>query len=522
MAAYLSALLVCMKPLNLLLIFAMVALGIVFGAIPGLSATLGIALLLPITFGLSTETSFVMLLAIWIGGVSGTFISAVLIGIPGSSSAIATCFDGYPMTQKGQASKALGIGMTASFIGTVCSVAIATVLSPVIAEAALHLGPWEYFSLCFCAITLIASLSKGNIFKGIMSAGIGLLMGCVGMDPINGATRFTFGNVYLTSGISTVAQMLGMFAMCQIIRDNAKGEAKMPDVDVKNMKGLGIGFKDIIENSKTIIFAFASGLWIGFLPGMGSGISNMVAYGYAKGISKDPESFGKGNPAGVWASETANNASLGGALIPMMALGIPGDGITAMLIAGLTIHGLQAGPLFMTEQPDLAMLIFACVMVSAIVTYLIQIVTKRWFPYILKIPYHYLYTVILVISFIGGYAGDHGRPHRPLPHTVHVRLRAVARHAGTVPAVPVHERCRSAHQPAGAGVHPVQQAGAVLPSGHQLRPRQLCPLLYPSHLPDPADHLGTLRVLALHLRSSEGEEGGKEPCPHCRKCGRER
>ena len=281
--------------------------------------------------------------------------------------------------------------------------AIATVLSPVIAEAALHLGPWEYFSLCFCAITLIASLSKGNIFKGIMSAGIGLLMGCVGMDPINGATRFTFGNVYLTSGISTVAQMLGMFAMCQIIRDNAKGEAKMPDVDVKNMKGLGIGFKDIIENIKTIIFAFASGLWIGFLPGMGSGISNMVAYGYAKGISKDPESFGKGNPAGVWASETANNASLGGALIPMMALGIPGDGITAMLIAGLTIHGLQAGPLFMTEQPDLAMLIFACVMVSAIVTYLIQIVTKRWFPYILKIPYHYLYTVILVISFIGGY-----------------------------------------------------------------------------------------------------------------------
>ena len=237
----------------------------------------------------------------------------------------------------------------------------------------------------------------------IMSAGIGLLMGCIGMDPINGATRFTFGNVYLTSGISTVAQMLGMFAMCQIIRDSAKGEAKMPDVNIRDMKGLGIGFRDIIENIKTIFFAFASGLWIGFLPGMGSGISNMVAYGYAKSISKEPETFGKGNPAGIWASETANNASLGGALIPMMALGIPGDGITAMLIAGLTIHGLQAGPLFMTEQPDLAMLIFACVMISAIVTYLIQIVTKRWFPYILKIPYHYLYSVILVISFIGGY-----------------------------------------------------------------------------------------------------------------------
>lgn len=403
MAEYLHALTICLQPINLLLITAMVSLGIVFGAIPGLSATLGIALLLPITFGLSTETSFVLLLAIWIGGVSGTFISAVLIGIPGSSSAIATCFDGFPMTKNGQAGKALGVGMTASFIGTVGSVALATVLSPVIAEFALHLGPWEYFSLCFCAITLIASLSKGNIFKGIMAAGIGLMMGCIGMDPINGANRFTFGNAYLSSGISTVAHMLGMFAMCQIIRDSAKGEASMPEANVGEMKGIGVGFKDIIENWKTILFAFASGLWIGFLPGMGSGISNMVAYGYAKSISKDPESFGKGNPAGVWASETANNASLGGALIPMMALGIPGDGITAMLIAGLTIHGLQAGPLFMTEQPDLAMLIFACVMVAAIVTYLVQIATKRWFPYILKVPYHYLYTVILVICYIGGY-----------------------------------------------------------------------------------------------------------------------
>ena len=403
MAAYLSALLVCMKPLNLLLIFAMVALGIVFGAIPGLSATLGIALLLPITFGLSTETSFVMLLAIWIGGVSGTFISAVLIGIPGSSSAIATCFDGYPMTQKGQASKALGIGMTASFIGTVCSVAIATVLSPVIAEAALHLGPWEYFSLCFCAITLIASLSKGNIFKGIMSAGIGLLMGCIGMDPINGATRFTFGNVYLTSGISTVAQMLGMFAMCQIIRDNAKGEAKMPDVDVKNMKGLGIGFKDIIENSKTIIFAFASGLWIGFLPGMGAALSNMVSYATAKNSSKHPEEFGTGIPDGIWAPEVANNASVGGAVIPMIALGIPGDGTTAMLLGGLTIHGIQPGPLMQQNNPVFTYMIFLSALLAAILCLLVEIFGIRWFPKLLDAPYHFLYPAILALCLLGVY-----------------------------------------------------------------------------------------------------------------------
>ena len=159
MADYLNAILVCLNPVNLILIIAMVSLGIVFGAIPGLSATLGIALLLPITFGLSTTTSFVLLLAIWIGGVSGTFISAVLIGIPGSSSAIATCFDGYPMTKNGQAGKALGIGMPASFIGSIFSILLATVLSPLIAILALKLGPWEYFSLCFCAIALTASLS---------------------------------------------------------------------------------------------------------------------------------------------------------------------------------------------------------------------------------------------------------------------------------------------------------------------------------------------------------------------------
>ena len=163
MSFYLAGLATCLQPLNLLLIAAVVIVGIIFGAIPGLSATLGISLLLPVTFGLSTTTSFIVLLAMWIGGVSGTFISAVLIGIPGSSSSIATCFDGYPMTLKGKASRALAIGMTASFIGTVASVLIATVVAPLIADLALMLGPWEYFSLCFCAITLVAALDRKSV-----------------------------------------------------------------------------------------------------------------------------------------------------------------------------------------------------------------------------------------------------------------------------------------------------------------------------------------------------------------------
>ena len=373
MSFYLAGLATCLQPLNLLLIAAVVIVGIIFGAIPGLSATLGISLLLPVTFGLSTTTSFIVLLAMWIGGVSGTFISAVLIGIPGSSSSIATCFDGYPMTLKGKASRALAIGMTASFIGTVASVLIATVVAPLIADLALMLGPWEYFSLCFCAITLVAALSKGNIWKGIMAAGIGLFLGCVGLDPITGVARY------------------------------AKGQGKLPEVKKSDLHGFGITMKDIVTHIPTILRSFFIGLWIGFLPGMGSGISNMVAYGQAQQASKHPEEFGQGCDDGVWASEVSNNSSLGGAMIPMMALGIPGDGITAMLIAGLTIHGLQAGPLFMTQQPDLCYLMFACVLVSAIITFVLEIVFKRYLPLILRIPYHFLYSVILTICYIGAF-----------------------------------------------------------------------------------------------------------------------
>lgn len=272
--------------------------------------------------------------------------------------------------------------MTASFLGTVVSVIIATIVAPIIANIALMLGPWEYFSLCFCAITLVAALSKGSIWKGIMAAGIGLLLGSVGLDPITGVARYTFGNHYLDSGLSTVCQMLGMFALARIVVDYGKGSGKLPEVKKSDLHGFGITVKDYINCFPTILRSFLIGLWIGFLPGMGSGISNMVAYGQARAASKHPEEFGQGADEGVWASETANNASLGGAMIPMMALGIPGDGITAMLIAGLTIHGLQAGPLFMQNQPDLCYLMFACVLISAIITFLLEAVFKRWLIWI--------------------------------------------------------------------------------------------------------------------------------------------
>ncbi|MGE4353880.1 MAG: tripartite tricarboxylate transporter permease [Oscillospiraceae bacterium] len=406
MSAFLSALLVCLQPMHLLLILGSAILGIIFGAIPGLSGGLGMILLLPLTFGMDTATGFCMLLGMYVGGVSGSFIAAVLVGIPGSASSIATCFDGYPMSQKGETSRALGLGIIGSFIGTFFSVLIAIFLSRPIADLALKLGPWEYFSLCFLAITLVASLSKGSTAKGLLAAGVGLLAASIGMDPVTASIRFTFGSVNFMGGINMISAMLGVYALQQVASNLAHGSQSMPDVTASNVKGIGVRRSDFTENAGLIIQSFLVGLWIGFLPGMGSGLSNMVSYAYAKSSSKHPEEFGTGCPAGILASEVSNNASIGGALIPMISLGIPGDVPTALLISGLIIHGLQPGPLLFTSNPEIVYLVFACVLVATVLVLGFQLFSKRWFPYLLKAPYHYLYSAILLMCFVGAYTAS--------------------------------------------------------------------------------------------------------------------
>lgn len=403
MENYFAALGVCLQPAHLALLFVCVVAGITFGAIPGLNGSLGISLLLPITFGLSNNASFAMLCGMYVGGVSGGFISAVLLGIPGTPSAIATCYDGYPMSQKGETARALALGIIGSFIGEVLAILIASALCTVIADLALMLGPWEYFSLCVCAISLVAALSKGRMAKGLMAASIGLLLSCVGLDPITGYARFTFGNRFLTGGIDMTALMLGAYALSQIAKSYAKGNQKLQAAEVKKIRGLGVKWKDFTSNIKTIFSSLMIGLWIGFLPGMGSALSNMVSYSFAKSTSKEPEKFGTGCAEGILASEVANNAATGGALIPMIALGIPGDSATALLLGALTIHGLTAGPLMIQQNPVTSYMIFAYMLIGSILVVAIELIAKRWFPNILRIPYHYLYTAILVMCFIGAF-----------------------------------------------------------------------------------------------------------------------
>ena len=404
MQAYLQALGILLQPANFLVMYVCALVGCVLGAIPGLSGGLGITLLLPMTFALNTHLSFAMLIGMYVGGVSGSFIAAVLVGIPGSASSIGTCYDGYPMTKNGKAAKALSIGITGSFIGTFVSIIVAMLCSGAIADIALKLGPWEYFSLCLMAITMVIGLSNGSIFKGLMAAFLGLFLSTVGADKVTNQLRFTFGNTNLYGGINMVCLLMGTFALQQVATAYAKGQQEMPPVDTSSLKGFGLTLKDFTSNAKTILVSLAIGLFIGFLPGMGSGISNLIAYGQAKKMDKHPEKFGTGYEPGVWATEVANNAGVGGALIPMISLGIPGDGTTVLLLSAMTIKGLQAGPMFIQTNPVLAALIFLIVLISAILIFFTELGTKRWFPYLLKAPYHYLFSAIMMICFMGSFS----------------------------------------------------------------------------------------------------------------------
>lgn len=401
-----SLMLSFLTPEHILLALFGSVLGIIFGAVPGLSGVTAITILMPVTFSMAPETGIIMLVSIWIGSTSGGLISAILLGIPGTTASIATCFDGYPMSQKGQSVKALGAAIISSFIGTVGSLIVAAVLCPFIAKYAVMLGPWELFSLCFCAIILVVTISKGDMWVGLMSAFLGMLLSSFGYDPLCGTARFSFGIRQIQSGIGLTAFCMGILAVSNVMANFARGETKSPDVSMKGVKGFGITLKEMKDNLVNIIRSFGIGLWIGFLPGMGAGLSNIVAYAQAKSASKHPEEFGKGSLEGIIAPEVANNASVGGAIIPMITLGIPGDTVTSLLLGGLLIHGIEAGPLLMTNSAGYVNALFFAAIFAAILVLFLQFFGMRTFPFILRLPFKYLFSAIAMLCFIGTYSSQ--------------------------------------------------------------------------------------------------------------------
>lgn len=403
MSDVIAALGLLFQPGTLIMCFAGMMVGVILGAIPGLAAGLALTVMLPISFTMPSTQAFALLVSIWVGGCSGSFIGSILLGIPGTPSSLATTFDGYAMTKKGEASRALSIGTLSNFMGTAPSIIIAMIACPLIAAIAVKMGPWEYFALSFMAITLVVSISKGNMLKGFIGAGMGMLITQVGYSPISSTERFTFGSYYLAGGFSMPTVMIGIFAGSMIIMNYAYNQKGPQSSFDGKLTGFKIRKEDFVTNIPNIIRSFGIGLGIGFLPGMGAALSNMVSYATAKNSSKHPEQFGTGIPDGIWAPEVANNASVGGAVIPMIALGIPGDGTTAMLLGGLTIHGIEPGPLMQKNNPVFCYMIFLSALLAALMCLVVEIFGIKWFPKLLDVPYHYLYPAILVLCLLGVY-----------------------------------------------------------------------------------------------------------------------
>ena len=298
---------------------------------------MAIALFLPISFKLSAIQGMSLLVAIYIGGISGGLISAILLRMPGTPSSVATCFDGYPMAKRGEAMKALGVGIFYSFLGTLLSIVLLILLSPVIADIALQFGTFEYFSIALFSLTMIASLSSGSVIKGLLAALLGLMCATIGLAPVDAALRFTFGNNQLLAGVDILPVLIGMFALSEIMvfAENRGQEESTISIDVKNkMRGFGFTVAEFMGQMINFLRSALIGMGIGILPGLGGSTANLIAYSVAQNQSRYPKKFGTGIIDGLVATETANNASIGGAMVPLLTLGIPGDMATALTQIG--------------------------------------------------------------------------------------------------------------------------------------------------------------------------------------------
>lgn len=388
---------------SILWMVAGVALGLVFGAVPGLSATLAVVLLIPFTYNLSADAGIATLIGAYVGGISGGLVSAIMINMPGTPSSVATCFDGFPMAQQGKAGKALGVGIISSFIGTVMSWIVLVLFAPALSKVALQFGPFEMVGAILFGFTAVVTLSGSSLHKGLVSALLGLSLCLIGNDSLSGALRSTFGVTILMGGIPYLPALIGMFVIAEIFNQFETIHEKYI-VPKQKITEVYMTRKELKESVPNFLRSSLIGIFIGILPGIGGTFANFVTYDQAKRASKNPESFGKGNYQGIVASETGNNATIGGALIPMVAMGIPGDMVTAALMGGLMLKGAAPGPLFMREFPALSNTIFNSVLVASFVMLILMLlVGVRVFPTVLRLPKHVLLPAVLVMALAGIY-----------------------------------------------------------------------------------------------------------------------
>lgn len=390
------------NPLVLALMFLGVFLGIVFGAIPGLTAALAVSLALPFTYGMLPQEGILLLIALYVGGISGGLTSAILLNIPGSPASLVTCFDGSPMAKQGRQGEALAIGVLASLLGGLFSAVALILIAPQLAKVALVFGPWEYFTMGIMGLAVVVSLCSQDLVKGFIGAIIGLLIASVGMDPVSGVSRFTFGIWQMDAGLGNLPVLMGLFAFAEILSQLNSLRQKYNILSLKGMRVLPKK-EHFTSFVPTYLLSAVIGTVIGILPGVGQSTASLLAYNEARSISKQPEKFGTGCEEGVIASETANNAVCGGALIPMMTMGIPGDTVTAILLGGLVVHGMQPGPLLFSTNQEMVGVMFVAYILSNIAMFILMMLLMKVFIRLLSVPMRYMFPFLLLMCMVGTY-----------------------------------------------------------------------------------------------------------------------
>ncbi len=390
------------------LMFVGVTAGLIAGAIPGFTIAMAVVLTLPFTFGMTAVQGLATMIGVLVGGLSGGLMAGMLTGIPGTPSSIATTFDGFPMARQGRPGLALGLGVWSSFFGGLIGAVVLVTLAPQLARVGLEFGPWDYFALVMFALTITASLAGENLVKGLIAGALGLLAATMGEDEVNGVARFTFGSDELEQGFAFLPVLVGLFAFSQLLSDVKDRDKALAPLMERGTKAVRVEHrKAIVEVLKRWVVLLRSsliGVFTGILPGAGSSVSNILAYDQAKKASKTPEKFGTGIADGIVAPESSNNATEGGALIMLMALGIPGDVITAVMLGALLIHDVVPSPSFISDEPQLAYAIFIAFFLAHFIMVTMQAVCLRLFVLITRVPMYVLASVILGYCAIGVFA----------------------------------------------------------------------------------------------------------------------
>lgn len=404
MTGIINALLYVLANLHFLIIG--VAGGIIVGAIPGLSGSTGIILMLPFLIYIDPPAALIMMSGLFCGSMFGGSIVSILVSTPGTPSAAATVLDGYPLAKKGEAGKALGVALVASTLGGILSTLCLIFLAPQLAKIALKFGPPEYFALMIFGLTIMASVSSASLTKGFLSGFFGLLLSMVGLNPTLGTERFTFGVTRLLTGFSMMPVLIGLFAVSEVFAQlELLSEGKIVQLSKKHKIGSIMPTKKEMKSLwKVILGSSVLGTIIGIIPATGGSIASFMAYNETKRFSKDPDSFGTGNLAGIAAPESANNATTGGAMIPLLTLGIPGDVITSVMLGALMIIGVQPGPLLFSQSPQIITDLFVGFMMAQFIMLALGYISIRASNLILRVPLGILYPTILCLCLLGAYS----------------------------------------------------------------------------------------------------------------------